>query len=189
MFGFCCSWVASAVSGSLGVVSVSVNTGVSKLMLSNIGISVNVGMVSVSSVSIVMSKSLGKGNASPEISVIGFAMMLFCVACDCDGAILLKIDVCVCPILWRERMYAGRSSAGMSPGMSGFIFDSSGIKSVVSLPDSVGVGVLVSAGVGNNMLITFFASGISNNGFFVRIIKVVLAIYKGRAAKISRPKT
>ena len=99
MFGFCCSCVTSPVSGSLGVVSVSVNTGVSKLMLSNIGISVNVGMVSVSSVSIVMSKSLGKGNASPEISVIGFAMMLFCVACDCDGAILLKIDVCVCPIL------------------------------------------------------------------------------------------
>ncbi len=76
--------------------SVSVSVGVSKSMVENVGISVNTG---VSSISTGMSKSVGNGNVSPDMSVMSD---VFCGAVLMSGvcliSILLKIDVCDWPM-------------------------------------------------------------------------------------------
>ena len=54
--------------------------------------------------------------------------------------------------------------------------------------ESQGVGVAGAGFVGHFGNGTF-GTGIVTNGFFVRIINVVVAIYRGRADSISMPKT
>ncbi len=66
---------------------------------------------------------------------------------------------------------------------------SSGPKDGVSPLDS-GVGSSVAFFVGRkNFGNGILGSGTVINGFFVRMINVVLAMYRGRAAKINRPNT
>ena len=77
------------------------------------------------------------------------------------------------PMLLRARINAKRNSAGMSSGNSAGVSDSSGPSVGVS-----GVGSDSGAGaaaVAENRDIFILGIGIEINGFFVRIIKVVVA--------------
>ena len=77
----------------------------------------------------------------------------------------------------------------MSGDRSTLIVSSFGPNDGVSPPDSGAVSV---AGFGfgrKNCGNGILGTGTSINGFFVRMINVVLAMYRGRAAKISRPNT
>ena len=91
-------WVLFVIFGS-GVsvlVSGSWLIEVSKSMVENVGISVNTG---VSFVSAGMSKSVGRGNVSPDMSVIsGVLSGVLVLPVVCFMSILLKIDVCNWPI-------------------------------------------------------------------------------------------
>lgn len=95
------------------------------------------------------------------------------------------------PTLLRARTNACRSSAGMSSGKSDMGFASSsgasfGVSDSGGGQDSVGVG----GGAGLKMRGIFsFGNCIDNSGFLVRIISVVVAMYRGNAAKSIMPKT
>lgn len=156
--------------------------GVSKL------ISVNVGMVSnVCGVSymVSISKSVGNGRVSDKLSGV------FCVAGIGICVDELSAEVCMRPTLLRARINACRSSAGMSSGKSDMGFASSsgasfGVSDSGGVHDSAGVGVLA----GLKMLGIFsFGNCIDSSGFLVRIISVVVAMYRGNAAKSIMPKT
>lgn len=144
-------------------------------------ISVNVGTASVSGVGVSMSKSVGRGNEASLISCMG-----------CSGAVawcgVLNADVCMRPMLLRARMNAKRNSAGMSAGNSTGVSTSSGPSAGVSDSGSaVGVG---SVGAGLKKAgILIFGAGIVINGFLVRIINIVVAMYNGNAASINMPNT
>lgn len=74
------------------------------------------------------------------------------------------------------RINCGRSSSGRSDGMFGAVSVEAGTASVAVS----GSGVFLGAIFGNGMVIS---------GFFVRMISVVVATYKGSIAKIKIPNT
>lgn len=88
------------------------------------------------------------------------------------------------PRLLRLRIKTERNSAGMSLGSS------VGVGDVVAV---VGVGSGAGSGAGGgdckNVGILIFGVGIVIRGFLVRIISVIVAIYKGNAASNIIPKT
>ena len=131
----------------------------------------------------VMSKSAGTGNESGVSAVysgVGAAVM--------GGMIgLLNADVWMRPRLLRARINASRSSAGISGGRS--VVSSVGSDGVSD--SGAGCGLDGAAGgVGRRKLgILIFGSVIVIRGFLLRTISVVVAIYSGNAANISRPNT
>ena len=79
------------------------------------------------------------------------------------------------PILLRARINAIRNSAGRSSGNSAGVFSSSGPSDGVS-EGVVALGAVSAVFLGcKNCGIFIFGNWIVINGFFVRIIKVVLA--------------
>ena len=91
-------------------------------------------------------------------------------------------------MLLRTRINAKRNSAGISGGSSVGVSTSSGPRAGVS--DSGSGADAGSTGAGlNNAGILIFGIGIVIRGFFVRTISVVVATYKGNAARIKMPNT
>lgn len=158
----------SSASGVSSVVS-----GASKFISVNVGVSVKAGISSGMS----RSKSNGIGNESDSVSDIsGWGAAVGIVD---FLSMELKMDVCDVPTLWRARINATRNSSGRSGGNSAGVFSASGPSDGVS--DFVGVSVVTgeSADWGKafrNVGIFICGNRIVISGFFVRIIKVVLAI-------------
>lgn len=162
----------------VGVVSVLM-AGASKLISVNVGVNWS-NASGVMSSDAVMSKSAGNG------SVSGTGSGSLGAGAIGAGAGLLNADVWTRPRLLRARMNAVRNSAGMSGGRSdGVSVGNDGVS------DSGGVGVGGGAGgVGRkNAGILIFGKGIVIRGFLLRTISVVVAMYSGNAASISRPNT
>ncbi len=123
-----------ALSDVFGVSVVVSSDGESKLISENVGMSENVGDVSVGP----KSKSLGSGKSSGAIS--------WAVNDGWAGGgvlnVLLNAEVCSWPILLRARMYAKRNSAGISSGNSlGKSFTSGPSDGVSDSGAGAGVGV------------------------------------------------
>lgn len=163
------------ISGAGSVSSVSV--GVSKLM------SVNVG--ALSSKDDEMSKSVGNGKSSGEMSVWPVGSSGIKV-----GLLFVLLGVGLGYAFSRQcmRLNAWRNSAGISGDSSisiGFMMLESGV--VDSGSGSVVVGAV--SVVRNNLPRLIFGKGTVNSGCFLRTIKTVLAIYRGRAESIIMPNT
>ena len=155
------SWAVSAVLFSVLLSKlISVNIGVSKL-----GVVMSIGS---------MSKSVGRGNKSFSCNAVSGASLfdgggMFCT----DVLSLLRADI---------------NDLRISGGMSG---RKSSVVSVFSGSDSL----VVSAAFCSSLAFAWlkmtgtFGFGIVTNGFFVRSIIVVVAIYSGMADKSIIPKT
>lgn len=131
------------------------------------------------------SKSVGNGMSWAVGSGVGTAM-------SGRGAVLnagwFMADCCSGLTFMRARMYAVRNSDGNSSGRGcvSALSASSDLSGVVS----VQAGWSISVGcMRDQSCFMILGTGGVNNGFLVRMINVVLAIYNGNAANISIPNT
>ena len=169
------------VGAGAGVVSAGAS---SKLISVKLGIvAILVADVSTS----VKSKSVGNGKSS-AVSVVMLLGVLAATGSGIGCAVFIMCELSNADICGRKppprraRINAPRNSVGMPSGnVSGV-----GSSFFCSGADS---GSLGGGGGGAKALFINPGTGISNSGFFVRAIIVVVATYNGTAAKIKMPNT
>lgn len=160
------------VSASMFAVS-AVGVLSSKFMSENTG--ANDGVASTSS------KLLGNGN-SPAGCNSGVVAGVFDVLCGAVMLLMSNADFGAAPPCTRARTNAGRNSVGII--FCGVV--SVGVVSTGSCDTGSGAAVAdVSSGTG----CINFGSDSVNNGFFVRKMILVVAMYNGIAANINMPNT
>ena len=167
--------IGACASVSASVVPVSLSKFTSENTGANVGVPISNGLSSATS------KSVGKGS-----SVAGCSSGCGAGVAVWDDVILLisKFDFGAWPLCARARINAARSSVGISFGAGVGVVSTIGAVSAVWGSVSW-VGLIVSSGTG----CINCGNGIVNNGFLVRKMILVVAMYIGIAAKISIPKT